>query len=100
MDRAYSPQSQDRVISIALIHEELHEGEGTEKLNFSLYLKKLIENLFRTYRLGDTTISLKIELGENIFFDMDIAVPLGLIVNELVSNSLKHAFPNGREKFR
>ena len=88
-------ESQDRVISIALIHEELHEGEGTEKLNFSPYLKKLIDNLFQTYRLGDTAISLKTELEENIFFDMDIAVPLGLIVNELVSNSLKHAFPDG-----
>lgn len=89
-------ESQDRVISIALIHEELHEGEGTEKLNFSPYLKKLIDNLFQTYRLGDAAISLKTELEENIFFDMDIAVPLGLIVNELVSNSLKHAFPDGK----
>ncbi|AKB57548.1 PAS domain-containing sensor histidine kinase [Methanosarcina barkeri] len=89
-------ESQDRVISIALIHEELHEGEGTEKLNFSPYLQKLIGNLFQTYRLGDAAISLKTELEENIFFDMDIAVPLGLIVNELVSNSLKHAFSNGK----
>jgi PAS domain S-box-containing protein len=89
-------ESQDRVISIALIHEELHEGEGTEKLNFSPYLKKLIDNLFQTYRLGDAAISLKTELEENIFFDMDITVPLGLIVNELVSNSLKHAFPDGK----
>ncbi|AKB51429.1 sensory transduction histidine kinase [Methanosarcina barkeri str. Wiesmoor] len=89
-------ESQDRVLSISLIHEELHEGEGTEKLNFSPYLKKLIGNLFQTYRLGDAAISLKTELEENIFFDMDIAVPLGLIVNELVSNSLKHAFSNGK----
>jgi len=89
-------ESQDRVISIALIHEELHEGEGTEKLNFSPYLKKLIDNLFQTYRLGDAAISLKTELEEDIFFDMDITVPLGLIVNELVSNSLKHAFPYGK----
>lgn len=89
-------ESQNRVISIALIHEELHEGEGTEKLNFSPYLKKLIGSLFQTYRLGDSAISLKTELEENIFFDMDIAVPLGLIVNELVSNSLKHAFPDGK----
>ncbi len=89
-------ESQDRVISIALIHEELHEGEGTERLNFSPYLKKLIGNLFQTYRLGNAAINLKTELEENIFFDMDIAVPLGLIVNELVSNSLKHAFPDGK----
>ena len=90
-------ESQDRVMSIALIHEELHEGKGTDKLNFSPYLERLVENLFQTYRLGNTNISLNIELEENIFFDMDIAVPLGIIINELVSNSLKYAFP-GKNK--
>jgi PAS domain S-box-containing protein len=89
-------ESQDRVISIALIHEELHEGEETDTLNFSPYLERLVDNLFQTYRLGNADISLKMELESNIFFDMDIAVPLGLIVNELVSNSLKHAF-SGRD---
>jgi two-component sensor histidine kinase len=91
-------ESQDRVISIALIHEELHEGEGDNELNFSAYLKKLIENLFQTYRIGNAGISLKIDLEENLFFDVDTAVPLGMIVNELVSNSFKHAFPGGDEK--
>jgi len=70
----------------------LHEGGVTEKLNFSPYLIKLIGNLFQTYRFGIADISLKTELEENIFFDMDTAVPLGLIVNELISNSLKHTF--------
>ena len=90
-------ESQDRVMSIALIHEELHEGGGDNTLYFSPYLEKLVENLFQTYRLGNVDISLNMDLEENIFFDMDIAVPLGIIVNELVSNSLKHAFP-GRDK--
>ncbi len=90
-------ESQDRVMSIALIHEELHEGAGDNTLCFSPYLKKLVENLFRTYSLGNASISLNLDLEENIFFDMDIAVPLGIIVNELVSNSLKHGFP-GRNK--
>lgn len=72
----------------------MYEGEGTETMNFSLYLQKLVENLFQTYKLGYSPgISLNIELAKNIFFDMDTAVPLGLIVNELVPNSLKHAFP-------
>jgi two-component sensor histidine kinase len=79
-------------MSIALIHKELHEGKGTDTLNFSAYLERLVENLFRTYRVGNINTSLNIELEENIFFDMDIAVPLGIIVNELVSNSLKYAF--------
>lgn len=85
-------ESQDRVISISLIHEELHEGKGTDTLNFCFYLEKLVENLYETYRLGDIDLSLNMELEENTFFDMDIAVPLGLIINEIVSNSLKYAF--------
>ncbi|MGB9927001.1 MAG: PAS domain S-box protein [Methanosarcina sp.] len=90
-------ESQDRVISIALIHEELHEGRGTDKLNFSPYLEKLIENLFVTYKLGNFDLKLEIDIEANIFFDMDVAVPLGLIVNEIVSNSLKYAFKDRNE---
>ena len=89
--------SQDRVISMSLIHEELHEGGEIDTLNFSPYLERLVQNLLRTYSLGDTEISLNMDLEENVFFDMDTAVPLGLVVNELVSNSLKYAFP-GRIK--
>ncbi len=90
-------ESQDRVISMALIHEELYKGGGLETLNFSPYIEELAENLFLTYRLGNTDISLNMDLEENLFFDMDTAVLLGMIVNELVSNSLKHAFI-GRDK--
>jgi two-component sensor histidine kinase len=82
---------------MALIHEELYKGGGFETLNFSPYIEELAENLFMTYRLGNTGITLNLDLEENIFFDMDIAVPLGIIVNELVSNSLKQAFI-GRDK--
>jgi PAS domain S-box-containing protein len=90
-------ESQDRVISMALIHEELYEGDGFEKLNFLLYIEKLVENIFQKYKLGNTDISLNMDMEENLLFDMDTAVPLGMIVNELVSNSLKHAFI-GRDK--
>jgi len=90
-------ESQDRVISMALIHEELYKGGGIDTLDFSSYIEELAGNLFLTYRLRDTDISLNMDLEENIFFDMDTAVPLGMIVNELVSNSLKHAFI-GRDK--
>ena len=90
-------ESQDRVISIALIHEELHKSEGLNTLNFSQYIEELAKNLFLTYRLGNADISLNTDLEENIFFDMDTAVPLGMIVNEIISNSLKYAFL-GRNK--
>ena len=90
-------ESQNRVISMALIHEELYKGEGTDTLDFSTYIRELAENLFQTYRLKSKNIHLNMDLEENAFFDMDTAVPLGIIVNELVSNSLKHAF-QGRDK--
>jgi PAS domain S-box-containing protein len=90
-------ESQNRVISMALIHEELYENGGNDTLNFSLYLKKLAQSLFQTYRIGNVNTTLNMDMEERIFFNMDIAVPLGTIVNELVSNSLKHAFA-GRDK--
>ena len=93
-------ESQNRVISMALIHEELYKGKGTDILNFSAYLQKLAENLFQTYSLRSKGIRLYMDLEENAFFDMDVAVPLGIIVNELVSNSLKHAFSKEEGEIR
>jgi PAS domain S-box-containing protein len=87
-------ESQNRVISMALIHEELHKGEKTDILNFCHYLQELVTNLFSIYRLDSQNVHLCMDLEENTFFNTDIAVPLGIIVNELVSNSLKYAFPD------
>ncbi|RPJ64609.1 MAG: sensor histidine kinase, partial [Alphaproteobacteria bacterium] len=84
-------ESQNRVTSMALIHEELYKGTGTDNLDFAAYLRKLTEDLFRSYKLGNKDISLKLDL-EQVYLGMDTAIPLGIIVNELVSNSLKHAF--------
>jgi len=87
-------EGQDRVISMALIHEELYKGKGidTDTLDFSAYLQKLAKSLFQTYNFSNKNIHLSMDMEENTFFDMDTAVPLGIIVNELISNSLKHAF--------
>jgi len=90
-------ESQNRVKSMALIHEELHRGERFDKLNFSEYIEKLADNLVLTCRLGNTDISLNKDLEEDLFLDMDTAIPLGTIINELISNSFKYAFP-GRDK--
>jgi two-component sensor histidine kinase len=90
-------ESQDRVISMSLIHEELYRGGGFEKLNFSLYVREQSDNLLKTYSLGKKNISLNLNLENNVLFDMDVAVPLEMIINELVSNSFKHAF-KGRDE--
>ncbi|WP_048065170.1 PocR ligand-binding domain-containing protein [Methanosarcina acetivorans] len=89
-------ESQNRVISMALIHEELYKGEGNDTLNFSTYIKELAGNLFQTYSLTSKNICLCMDMEKNVLLNMDTAVPLGIIVNELVSNSLKHAF-SGKE---
>lgn len=90
--------SQNRVISMSLIHEELYKTGETgnfETFDFKAYLQKLANELFRSYVVGDQDINLKLDI-ESIFLGMDTGIPLGIIINELVSNSLKHAFPAGR----
>ncbi|AKB78225.1 sensory transduction histidine kinase [Methanosarcina horonobensis HB-1 = JCM 15518] len=89
-------ESQNRVASMALIHEELYTGNKITTLDFADYLQKLAVDLFSSYNLRNDNIKLKLDL-EQIYLGMDTAIPLGIIVNELVSNSLKHAFPDRRE---
>ncbi len=84
-------ESQSRVISMALIHEELYKGDKIDTLDFAAYVKKLTEDLFSSYNPGNMDISFKLNL-EKVYLGMDTAIPLGIIINELVSNSFKHAF--------
>ncbi|WP_240664734.1 histidine kinase dimerization/phosphoacceptor domain -containing protein [Methanosarcina sp. MSH10X1] len=90
--------SQNRVISMSLIHEELYKTGETgnfETFDFKAYIQKLANELFTSYVVGNQDIHLKLDL-ESVFLGMDTGIPLGIIINELVSNSLKHAFPGGR----
>jgi PAS domain S-box-containing protein len=85
---------QNRVASMALLHEQLYQSEDFAKIDFGQYICNLAANLFSSYNVGER-IGLKISSDE-IYLDIDKAIPCGLIVNELVSNSIKYAFPSNR----
>jgi two-component sensor histidine kinase len=80
---------------MALIHEKLYQSDDLAKIDFAEYIRSLASYLFRSYRTQMGAITLQID-ADNVFMGVDTAVPCGLILNELVSNSLKHAFPDGR----
>ncbi len=86
-------ESQSRIESIALIHEKLYQSEDLARINLAEYIPSLVANLFSTYNINQTQIAMTIEVAP-IFLDLDKALRYGLIINELLSNSLKYAFPN------
>ncbi|HEY9635092.1 MAG TPA: histidine kinase dimerization/phosphoacceptor domain -containing protein [Coleofasciculaceae cyanobacterium] len=89
-------ESQKRVKSMALVHEQLYQAKNFTKINFADYLKKLAYYLFDTYGIDTKQIQLKLNI-EEITLTINRAIPCGLIITELVSNALKYAFSNRTE---
>jgi PAS domain S-box-containing protein len=87
-------ESQNRVKSMALIHENLYRSGDFANINFKDYIKSLAGHLLQTYQTGEPNIDIKLDISD-VSFSIDQGIPCGLIVNELVSNSLKYAFPKG-----
>ncbi|MBD2079254.1 PAS domain S-box protein [Leptolyngbya sp. FACHB-17] len=87
-------ESQNRVSAMALIHEKLYQSEDLAKTHFSEYIHGLTNALFRSYSANARSIQLHLDV-EDVRLSIDTAIPCGLIINELISNSLKYAFPFG-----
>jgi PAS domain S-box-containing protein len=85
-------ESQSRANSMALIHEKLYRSTDLKRINFGEYIRTLANDLFRTYTDGSGRIDLNINV-EDVMMDINTSIPLGLILNELVANALKHGFP-------
>ncbi|TGC09038.1 histidine kinase [Methanolobus halotolerans] len=85
--------SRNRVRSMALIHEELYQSKDMSSIDFADYTENLLKYLSGSYGFDDKNIKLDSDI-DDVYLGVDTAVPLGMIINELVSNSLKHAFNN------
>ena len=91
-------ESQTRAKSMALIHERLYKSDDLKSIDFGEYISNLANDLFRTYGADRNRIGLDLRMKntEDLSVDINTAVPLGLIVNELLSNAMKYAFPDDR----
>jgi len=87
--------SQNRIKTLALVYEKLYYSKDFSSINFSEYVQQLIKNIVYVYSVNPLKISIKLNI-ETLFLELDQAVPCGLIINELVSNSIKFAFPEDR----
>lgn len=89
-------EGRDRVKSMAFIHQKLYQVHDVRQMTVSDYVEDLANYLFTSYQIDPEQIKLKTDIAQ-LELDVDIMVPLGLILNELISNSLKHGFPDGRK---
>ena len=91
-------ESQNRIKSMAFIHESLYQTNDFSQINFSEYVVNLSKNLVHSYLVNQELIELKLDIN-NVSLNLDLSIPCGLIINELVSNALKYAFGEGKKGY-
>ena len=88
-------ESQDRIRAIAIMHESIYRSPDLISINMDEYIRTLMEKLFEAYKVDPESITLEMDL-DGVNLPVATAVPCGLIINEIATNSLKYAFPDGR----
>jgi len=89
-------EAENRIHALGLIHEKLYQKKNFDRIDFGTYVRELMDDLLVAYSLDARDIDLEV-CAREVSLDVDKAIPCALILNELVSNALKHAFPDGRE---
>jgi two-component sensor histidine kinase len=89
-------ECRERVMAMAMLHDQLHRAKDFSNINLGEYIRNLAASLFCSYGVNSADVGLRMDI-EDIPVAVDTAIPCGLIVNELVSNSLRHAFPERRK---
>jgi PAS domain S-box-containing protein len=87
--------SQNRIQSMTMVHENIYKNESLSEVNVNTYVLELIESLMQSFDLFDNQIELNIDVLD-INLELDLLIPLGMIINEIVSNSFKHAYREGK----
>ena len=89
-------ESKNRITAMALVHEILYQSEDLAEIDLKQYIMYIGKNLFKIFGTRSRHMKFKVE-GDDIFLEINQAVPIGLMLNEIISNSLKHAFQDGQE---
>ena len=90
-------ESQSRIHAMSLVHEKLYGSKDFARIDLAGYLKTLSQDLFQSHKINPGRIDLIIQTNGAIYVNISKAIPCGLILNELISNALKHAFPGDRQ---
>lgn len=87
-------ESKNRISSMALIHEMLYVTKDFSKININTYITKLSQSVYQSFYMSESNVTFDYDIDKTLFFEIDRMIPIGLILNEIISNSLKYAFPD------
>jgi two-component sensor histidine kinase len=90
-------ESQSRIHAMSLVHEKLYGSKDFARIDLAGYVKTISQDLFQSYKINPGKIYLIIQTDGDVYVDINKAIPCSLILNELISNALKHAFPGDRK---
>jgi two-component sensor histidine kinase len=89
-------ESQNRIHAMSMVHEKLYNSSDLSGIDLTVYIRSLSQELFQSYNINPGNIALTIQADEEVLVNISKAIPCGLVMNELISNALKHAFPGDR----